>query len=251
MQLSKIFKILVRICICSLLLQSVQIQTATADSNSDCSKTCVDVYTDDNKLIISAQKGGQQTPRPSAKPKTSAKPTPKPIPKPTSKPIVKSSSKPLVKPKPIAKPGTTSAPTQSESLSDRLVKLLPTGNIKRQPTNEAVVNVPTIFWTNTPTKFNAVIPILDVVVIVNLYPTFNWQYGDGNTFTTLLPGAPYPISMIQHTYKTAGDYEVALSITWKGTYSVDGVTMPITGEAIKQIVKEDLTVVQALSRFNK
>jgi hypothetical protein len=29
------------------------------------------------------------------------------------------------------------------------------------------------------------------------------------------------------------------------------VTMPITGEAIKQIVKEDLTVVQALSRFNK
>ena len=247
----QIFKIVLRICICSLLLQSVQIQTATADSNSDCSKTCVDVYTDDNKLIISAQKGGQQTPRQTAKPKTSEKPTPKPIPKPTSKPIIKSSSKPLVKPKPIAKPITTSSTSQSESLSDRLVKLLPTGNIKRQPTNEAVVNVPTIFWTNTPTKFNAVIPILDVVVIVNLYPTFNWQYGDGNTFTTFLPGAPYPISMIQHTYKTAGDYEVALSITWKGTYSVDGVTMPITGNAIRQIVKEDLTVVQALSRFNK
>ena len=243
----QILKMVVRICICSLLLQSVQIQTATADSNSDCSKTCVDVYTDDNKLIISAQKGGQQTPRPTTKPKTSAKPKPKP----PSKPIIKSSSKPLVKPKPIAKPITTSAPAQSESLSDRLVKLLPTGSIKRQPTNEAVVNVPTIFWTNTPTKFNAVIPILDVVVIVNLYPTFNWQYGDGNTFTTFLPGAPYPTSMIQHTYKTAGDYEVALSITWKGTYSVDGVTMPITGDAIKQIVKEELTVVQALSRFNK
>jgi len=239
----QIFKMVLRICICSLLLQSVQIQTATADSNSDCSKTCVDVYTDDNKLIISAQKGGQPTPRPTAKPKTSVKPKPKPK--------VKSSSKPLVKPKPIAKPITTSPPDQSESLSDRLVKLLPTGNIKRQPTNEAVVNVPTIFWTNTPIKFNAVIPILDVVVIVNLYPTFNWQYGDGNTFTTFLPGAPYPISMIQHTYKTAGDYEVALSITWKGTYSVDGVTMPITGDAIKQIVKEELTVVQALSRFNK
>lgn len=237
---------------CSLFALVVNISTSTktfadtnAGNNPECQKTCVDVYTDDNQLIITAQKGGKKVarPAPTAKPKLLPKPKttlkPKPPQKPSPKPTMKSSPKPVVP-----------SINQSESLSDRLVKLLPTGNINRQPAGQTVVNVPTIFWTTTPTKFNAVIPILDVVVFVNLYPTFTWNYGDGGFFITKLTGAPYPLAIIKHTYKNSGEYRANLKITWQGTYSVDGVTMPITGNAITQTVTEDIEVVQALAKFN-
>lgn len=240
---------------CSLIALLVNISSSNnvfADSSSapspltnpDCIKTCIDVYTDDNQLIITAQKGGKKTarPAPTVKPKPKSKPSTKPKPPALPRP------KPTAKP--IPKPSLSVPTTQAESLSDRLVKLLPAGNIKRQPAGQTVVNVPTIFWTNTPTKFNAVVPILDVVVIVNLYPTFTWDYGDGGFFVTTLQGAPYPLAIIKHTYQKSGDYKAKLRITWKGTYSVDGVTMPITGNAITQTISEDIEVVQALARFN-
>jgi hypothetical protein len=112
---------------------------------ADClDKTCVDVFTSDNQLIITAQKGSSKpTPKPATKKpvvKPSPKPTPKPIPKPTVKP------KPLVTKKAIAKPIAKPA---AASLSDKLVKLLPLGDINYQPESDPLVNLPVYFWTQT------------------------------------------------------------------------------------------------------
>ena len=222
---------------------------------TDCvDKTCVDVFTSDNQLIITAQKGGAKpspkpaTKKPVVKPKPviTVKPTPKPTPKPIIEPTVK--PKPVVTKKAIAKPITKPA---AASLSDKLVKLLPVGDINFQPEVDPLVNLPVYFWTQTPTRFTALVPILDVVVYVNLTPTFTWSFGDGGLFITTMQGAPFPIGGVTHTYKSNRDYSVNLKVTWTGTWSVNGVTTPISGNAITQSISRTISVAKAPTRFTK
>jgi hypothetical protein len=214
---------------------------------ADCvDKTCVDVFTSDNQLIITAQKGAAKpTPKLATK-KPVVKPKPvitiKPTPKLTVKP------KPVVTKKAIAKPITKPA---AASLSDKLVKLLPVGDINFQPEVDPLVNLPVYFWTQTPTRFTALVPILDVVVYVNLTPTFTWFFGDGGLFVTTLQGAPFPIGGVTHTYKSSKDYSVNLKVTWSGTWSVNGVTTPISGNAITQSISRTISVAKAPTRFTK
>ena len=248
------------------LISALLLITPTYASASCINKTCVDVFTADNQLVITAQKGSQKSPtkvssKPAPKPivkKPVAKPAPKPAPivkKPVSKPIAKSVTKPSTKPvtspskRPVIKQVAKPKKVATASLSDRLIKLLPVGDINYQPTSEPLVNLPVYFWTQTPTRFTALVPILDVVVYVNLTPTFIWSYGDGAMDISKLPGAAYPIGTITHTYKSAGNYQVNLKITWNGTWMVNGVTTPITGNAITQSISTTLSVVKAPTRF--
>ena len=208
-------------------------------------KTCVDVFTDQNQLVITAQKGTAK-PTKKAAPKVIVKakpavkapivkpPSPKPV---VKKPVAKTATKPIVK------------KVATASLSDKLIKLLPAGDINFQPTSESVVNIPTYFWTTTPQRFVAVIPILDVIVYVNLYSTFNWSFGDGDKLFTPLRGGPFPNPAITHAYKAKGDKSVDLTVIWQGTWSVNGVTSPIAGNLITQRITKTLTVVSAPTLF--
>ena len=249
-----------------ILISALLLITPTYASASCINKTCVDVFTADNQLVITAQKGSQKPPtkvssKPAPKPivkKPVAKTAPKPAPivnKPVSKPIAKTITKPSTKPvtspskRPVIKQVAKPKKVATASLSDRLIKLLPVGDINYQPTSEPLVNVPVYFWTQTPTRFTALVPILDVVVYVNLTPTFTWSYGDGAMDISKLPGAAYPIGTITHTYKSDGNYQVNLKITWNGTWMVNGVTTPITGNAITQSISTTLSVVKAPTRF--
>ena len=206
-------------------------------------KTCVDVFTQDNQLIITAQKDGK---KPTVKPKV-LKPTAKPVIKPVAKPSIK----PTLKPKPIKKLAAPKPKIVSASLSDRLIKLLPVGDINFQPEKDALVNMPVYFWTQTPQRFNAVVPILDLIVYVNLYATFVWSYGDGGFMTTTNQGAAFPLGAIKHTYKNNNEYQVGLKVIWRGSWSVNGVTTPISGDGLTQSITRGLSVVDAVGRFTK
>ena len=215
-------------------------------------KTCVDVFTSDNQLVITAQKGKKQS---SAKPVVK-KPIIKLIPKPKASPFVipKVLKKPVVKSavvvkKPVAK--KVVAKVASASLSDKLIKMLPAGDINFAPQQAALVNVPVYFWTQTPTRFTALIPILDVVVYVNLTPTFTWSFGDNSFFVTTTQGAPFPIGPITHTYKNSSDYQVNLKVIWRGTWSVNGVITPVSGNAITQSITRSLPVVKGPTKYIK
>ena len=210
-------------------------------------KTCVDVFTQDNQLIITAQKDGK---KPTAKPKV-LKPSAKPVAKPSIKPVAKPSIKPTLKPKPIKKLAAPKPKMVSASLSDRLIKLLPVGDINFQPEKDALVNMPVYFWTQTPQRFNAVVPILDLIVYVNLYATFVWSYGDGGFMSTTNQGAAFPLGAIKHTYKNNNEYQVGLKVIWRGSWSVNGVTTPISGDGLTQSITRGLSVVDAVGRFTK
>jgi hypothetical protein len=216
----------------------------SASANAACTeKTCVDVFTDQNQLVITAQKGAV---------KPTPKPTPKPAPKAvTPKPVVVVTKPPTPKavaPKPVVKKVAAPKPATA-SLSDKLIKLLPAGDINFQPGTQSVVNIPTYFWTQTPARFQAVVPILDVIVYVNLYSTLTWSFGDGTEMTTLLRGGPFPNPSVTHAYNTKGDKQVNLKVTWQGTWSVNGVTSPIVGNLITQSVSRNLQVVSAPTLF--
>ena len=222
--------------------------TMAAADNQCLDKTCVDVFTQDNQLIITAAKNGvKPTAAPSkkavVKPKTVV--SKKPVPKPSVKPVVK---KVVLKPKPKLAPVKRSA---TASLSDRLIKLLPIGDVNFQPDQDALVNMPVYFWTKTPQHFQAVVPILDLIVYVNLHSTFTWSFGDGKFITTTMQGGAYPLGLITHTYKSNDNYPVNLKITWRGTWSVNGVTTAISGNGITQSITRDISVINAVGRFTK
>ena len=239
------------------ILISIIISPSAYGAGSCVDKTCVDVFTSDNQLVITAQKGKKQsTTKPVVK-KPIVKVIPKPkaspfvIPKVLKKPVVKSTvvvNKAVVK-KPVAKKVVTKV--ASASLSDKLIKMLPAGDINFAPEQAALVNVPVYFWTQTPTRFTALVPILDVVVYVNLTPTFTWSFGDNGFFVTTTQGAPFPIGPITHTYKNSNDYQVNLKVTWRGTWSVNGVTTPVSGNAITQSITRSLPVVKGPTKYIK
>jgi len=229
------------------LLLLLPASVAAAD-NQCMDKTCVDVFTQDNQLIITAAKNGVKPTKAPIK-KVVIKPKPavskKAVPKPSINPVVKKVVQ-VVRPKraPIKKAATA-------SLSDRLIKLLPIGDINFQPDQDALVNMPVYFWTKTPQHFQAVVPILDLIVYVNLHSTFTWSFGDGKFITTTMQGGPYPLGLITHTYNSNNNYPVNLKITWRGTWSVNGVTTAISGDGITQSITRDISVINAVGRFTK
>jgi hypothetical protein len=248
-----------KLLITTLLTYLVIAYTTHSAVGADCTeKACIEVYTQDGKIVIEGRKGsGSQSHEaitPQAAP--SIKPKPQPTVKPTVKPKVKPSIKPkplttkkpvVVKPRPIKKPtpGVTKAAT---SLSDKLVEILPTAGIAYSPSFQPLIKVPVFFWSDVPEVITKQISIVGEVVEVRLKPTFIWHYGDGVIYPTRKVGAPYPDGEIQHSYSNPGHYLIELITIWSGEFRVQGVKARIPGD-IKTVSVLPITVVAAPSRF--
>ena len=236
--------------ICALLIALPQPLWA-ADCNE---KACIDVYTQDGKIVIEGRKGtGPKsseavTPKPAATQKPTPKPSQKPQVTPTQKPKVLTTKKPVVvKPRTIKKP-TLGATKAATSLSDKLVEMLPTAGIAYSPSFQPLIKVPVFFWSDVPEVINKKISIVGEVVEVQLKPTFIWHYGDGVIYPTRKVGAPYPDGEIQHSYSNPGHYLIELITIWSGEFTVQGVKARIPGD-IKTVSVLPITVVAAPSRF--
>lgn len=236
--------------ICALLIALPQPLWA-ADCNE---KACIDVYTQDGKIVIEGRKGTgpKSTEAVTPKPAATQKPTPKPsqTPKvtPTQKPKVLTTKKPVVvKPRTVKKP-TSGATKAATSLSDKLVEMLPTAGIAYSPSFQPLIKVPVFFWSDVPEVINKKISIVGEVVEVQLKPTFIWHYGDGVIYPTRKVGAPYPDGEIQHSYSNPGHYLIELITIWSGEFTVQGVMARIPGD-IKTVSVLPITVVAAPSRF--
>ena len=220
---------------------------------ADCiEKACIDVYTQDGKIIIEGRKGSGPVEKKSVAPapvKTRKPAVRKPVlPKPkvtgSSKPkVVTSTRKPVVRKKP-----TPAATASATSLSDKLVEMLPTAGIAYSPSFQPLIKVPVFFWCDIPEVVTKKIEIVGEVVEVSLKPTFIWHYGDGTFFVTRKAGATYPEGEIRHTYSKQGHYLVELITSWDGEFTVQGVKTRIPGE-IKSVSIAPITVVAAPSRF--
>ena len=79
--------------------------------------------------------------------------------------------------------------------------------------------------------------VLDVPITIHLTPVFKWDFGDGGSLTTKLPGAPYPLNLIENTYQTVGEKQVTLTTTWNGYWRAGTITAPIKGAIVQSTSK--------------
>ena len=217
-----------------------------------CQETaCVNVYTDNNQIIIEARKGNTSVKKTIAQ--APKKPAVKATPKPKAVPLF---FPPSAKPKPVVvkptikrtyKPRVKKAVTKV-NLSDKLTKMVPTAGVAYQPEFEPLVNVPVYFWCDLPSLFQSRVDIIGEVVDVALRPSFVWSFGDGSFFATTDNGAAYPNGHITHTYKQAGTYEISLLTTWNGSFTHNAVARAVTG-TVKKVSIAAITIVQAPTHF--
>ncbi|MGY1619183.1 hypothetical protein ACI797_20775 [Geodermatophilus sp. SYSU D00691] len=123
---------------------------------------------------------------------------------------------------------------------------LPQLTTQQQPPGNALVGLPVIFWTDSPTAQTFAVDIRGFqVVIVATATGFTWHTGDGTDLTTDHPGAPYPEHTIIHDYR-AGTYTASLTTTWSGTFSVNGgVSADVPGTTTTEGPPVTFTVLQA------
>jgi len=227
---------------------------ATPARAADCiEKACIDVYTQDGKIVIEGRKGTGPiqkkavAPAPTISRKAVVKkvaPPPKPKATGIAKPkIVIARKKPIVKRRVLPK-----VTASAQSLSDKLVEILPTAGIAYSPAFEPLIKVPVFFWCDIPPVVTKKIEIVGEFVEVSLKPTFIWHYGDGVIFVTQKAGGPYPDGEIQHTYSNQGHYLIELITSWDGEFTVQGVTSRIAGK-IESVSILPITVVAAPTRF--
>lgn len=203
-------------------------------------KTCVNVFTENGQLVIEAHKNGQ---------KSETKKVTKVIPRP--KPTVKRSYKPrsytpppAQKPKPKPKITKKSTPT----LADRIIKALPSTGIAYQPEGDSLIGIPTYFWSDLPTRFQTVIPILGEKVGIDIKPIMTWNFGDGAIKVTSKNGGPFPNGEITHSYEKPGYYLVEMVALWKGYWTLGGVKRLIPG-TIEQVAEIEIRAVSAETIF--
>lgn len=93
---------------------------------------------------------------------------------------------------------------------------------QQQPPGNALVGLPVIFFTDSPTQQTFTVDIRGFqVVIVAGAQSYSWHTGDGTTLTSTDPGAPYPGQTVTHDY-SSGSYTAYVTVTWGATFSVDG-----------------------------
>ncbi|CAN1501318.1 PKD domain containing protein [Candidatus Nanopelagicaceae bacterium] len=222
-----------------------------AGAADPCQETaCINVYTDNNQIIIEAHKGNTTVKKSIAQ--APKKPVVKQSPKPKAVPLFFPPTKPklvVVKPtvKRTYKPRVKKAVTKV-NLSDKLTKMVPTAGVAYQPEFEPLVHVPVYFWCDLPSLFQSRVDIIGEVVDVALRPSFVWSFGDGSVFATTENGAPYPTGPIHHTYAKPGNYVVTLLTTWNGTYTHNAEARAVSG-TVKKITVAAITIVQAPTHF--
>ncbi len=127
-------------------------------------------------------------------------------------------------------------------------KLLPKPSIVIAPSGRSFANLATILYTPVPESytFNVDQP---VVATISAVPHYRWEFGDGATGPDA-PGRPYdsaisprehPEAYVSHDYAQPGQYQVALTVTWDGTFTLPGVAdafplAPVTLAAAQGLV---------------
>ena len=131
--------------------------------------------------------------------------------------------------------------------NEQVARLIPHGSgINRYPSGEIFVifKQPMMVWTS-PDKQTFNITLLGTPIEVEATPTsFNWDWGDGQTFDTTDPGTPYPNYTVSHPYEVTGDgYVIKLRTSWSARWR-------IAGQAQWHQVNGTVTTTETSSPFN-
>jgi PKD domain len=131
--------------------------------------------------------------------------------------------------------GATPAQVRQAAV-DAFSQLLTTAHPTQQPGGGSLVNLPTLFATNTPQTQTFNETLLGVPVTLNVQASWTWDFGDGTTVVSTIPGGQYPDTSLSHIYLAARQYTIQLTTNWTGTFSMaGGVAAAIPGGPIPRV----------------
>ena len=110
--------------------------------------------------------------------------------------------------------------------NEQVARLIPHGSgINRYPSGEIFVifKQPMMLWSRPDTQTPNT-TLLGTPIEVEATPvSFNWDWGDGQSFETTDPGTPYPNYSVSHAYEVTGDgYVIKLRTSWSARWRIAG-----------------------------
>lgn len=131
---------------------------------------------------------------------------------------------------PPADPGIDIGAVEAQLTNYLRQKALPRPHVKVQPNGNTFTNLPTIFYLPNPATFT--LPVNQpVAATITAMPHYRWNFGDGTVGVGDNPGRPYnpnvsprdnPGYYVSHEYAKPGRFQVTLTVTWQGTFTVAG-----------------------------
>lgn len=139
-------------------------------------------------------------------------------------------------------PQVVSEPVTITITSSDLLELIPNSpQILMDRGPFGLKNAHTNFYASHHEEQTITQTMFDQEVTITATPVeYRWEYGDGNTFVTDLPGYPVDIFNTEtdtsHQFDETGMHTVQLTTVFEGTFQVDGgevqeVSSPVTQEA--------------------
>lgn len=124
-----------------------------------------------------------------------------------------------------------------KEVRDEFEQALPSSSLRYQPGRGVLPYLPVVFHSGQPAGIAPIeVEVAGYRVVVTPVPRWTWDFGDGATKTTLIPGSTYPDLTVSHAYRSGGQRRVQVTTTWTATVTVDGmgpfeVNGPITQQA--------------------
>ena len=110
--------------------------------------------------------------------------------------------------------------------NEQVARMIPHGSgINRYPSGEIFVIFKQPMMVRTsPDKQTFNITLLGTPIEVEATPvSFNWDWGDGQSFDTTDPGSPYPNYTVSHPYEVTGNgYVIKLRTSWSARWRIAG-----------------------------
>lgn len=129
------------------------------------------------------------------------------------------------------------APTREE-LEKSVPVPLPT--IAANPSGQGVTGLDSWFWADNASPVTATVSLRGWTVTGTLTPTkWVWSTGDGASYTASTPGSQADPA-VEHAYQTKGSRQLAVQVSWEGSYTVSGYGTTYT---VEDLVTENTATV--------
>jgi len=141
--------------------------------------------------------------------------------------------------------GVVTVAQVDEAIQDSFEAALPPTSIRFQPATGILPYLPVVFQSGQPQQLAPIVStIADRVVVLVPVAEWSWQFGDGTGLTSDKPGAPYPDFSISHTYGRDGRFPVALTTTWRATFTIDDLGPFTVSHVVTQQERTSVSVGQ-------
>lgn len=130
---------------------------------------------------------------------------------------------------------------------------VPALTAKTQPATQALINIPTILYTNA-SAFTRDVTLLGQTTRIEATPiAYIWHHGDGTKQTTRTPGRAHPHRDVTHTYKQPKNQaKVRVDTVYRIRYRIAGGTWATLGNTLTITGPEtELTIVEARPYLTK